>query len=203
MCRNRHNSTGTITHQYIIGYKDRNLLTIYRIDCRHTVNLHTGLLFGKFSTFKIGFSGSLLAVSHYFIPVLQLCLILINNRMLRRNYHVSNAKQGITSGRINTKLILFSFDGKVHLCAGRFTDPVLLGYFNLLYIVYRIQTLNQLIRIFCNLKHPLALYLTDYLRTTTLTYTIYHFLIGKTNLTGRTPVDRHFRFIGKSCFKQF
>ena len=82
MCRNCHDRTGTIAHQYIIRYPDRNFFSVDRIDCSQTVNCHTSLVFCKLRPLKIRLSGSLLAVCNDFLPVFNLILVLIQIWML-------------------------------------------------------------------------------------------------------------------------
>ena len=47
MSWNGHDCTCTIAHKYIIRNPDRYLLSVYRIDCRKSVNLNTGLILSK------------------------------------------------------------------------------------------------------------------------------------------------------------
>ena len=122
--------------------------------------------------------------------------------MFRRYYHIGNAEQRIRSGGVNAQLLVFSGECKVYFRTLGLTDPVLLGNLDALDIIYGIQSLDQLVCIFSNLQHPLALDLTDDFRTTTLADTVDYFLICQTYLTGGTPVDRHLRFVSQSCLEQ-
>ena len=92
MCRNGHDCSGSVTHQYIIRYPDRHFLTIYRVDCSKSIDCDTGLILGKLSTLKIRLSGSLLTVCKDLFPVLDLILVFIKIWMLRRDNHISNTE---------------------------------------------------------------------------------------------------------------
>ena len=83
MRRNRHDCTGSVAHEYIVGYPDRYFLTVDRIDCGQTVDCDTGLILCKLGTLEIRLSGSLLTVCKNLIPVLDLILILVKVWVLR------------------------------------------------------------------------------------------------------------------------
>ena len=107
---NRHNRAGAVAHQHIVGNINGNLLTVYRIHRRHTVDAYARLLLSKLGSFEIRFSGRLLAVSADLLPVLQFVLIFVNHRMLRRHYHIGRPEQGVAAGCINTQLIFLVFN---------------------------------------------------------------------------------------------
>ena len=92
MRRHCHDRSGSVGHQNIIGNPDRNLLAVDRIDRGQTFDLHACLLLGKLCTLKIRFLRSRLAVCHNFIPVFDLALVLIDDRMFRGYNHVSNSE---------------------------------------------------------------------------------------------------------------
>ena len=57
MSGNGHDRTGTISHQYIVGDPDRDLLAIDRID-RISTGKHTGLILVQFCSFHFGFGST-------------------------------------------------------------------------------------------------------------------------------------------------
>ena len=151
MGRNCHDSAGTVSHQYIIGYPNRDFLAIHGVGSGQTLNADTGLILCQFGTFKIGLLRSHLAICHDVIPVLDLIFIFIQNRMLRRYYHVGNTEQRIRSGGVNAQLLILACQGEINLGTLGLTDPVLLGDFDTLDIIYGIQSLDQLVSIFGDL----------------------------------------------------
>ncbi len=202
VCRNCHDGAGTVSHEYIVANPNRNLLAVYRIDGTDAVKKNTGLLFRKLGTLKIGLPGSHLTISRNVRIVIQTIPIPVNQRMLRRNYHIGSAKQGIRTGCIYGKLLVNSDKLEINLRTLGTANPVFLGNLNLLDVIDLIQIVNQLLCILGNLEHPLAFNLTDNLASAALTYTVNNLFVGKTDLTGGTPVNRHLRLIRKSLLEK-
>ena len=202
MGRYCHDSAGTVGHQYIVGYPYGDLLAVDGIGSGQALNADTGLILGQLGTLEVGLLRSHLTICHDVIPVLDLVLIFIQNRMLRRYYHVGNTEQGIRSGGVNTQLLVLAGEGEIHFRTLGLTDPVLLGDFDTLDIIYGIQSLDQFVCIFGDLQHPLALDLTDNFRTAALADTVDYFLICQTYFTGGTPVDGHLCLVSQSCLEQ-
>ena len=198
-----HDGTGSVTHQYIIRYPDRNFFAIHRIDGRKTIDCHTGLVLGKLRTLKIRLSGSHLAVGNHLIPVFNLIFVFIQIRMLRGYNHVRHTKQRVRTSGINTQFLLFVLQGKIHLGTMGAANPVFLGNLHPLNVIQTVQIINQLVCVLRNFQHPLTLHLANYRAATALAHTIDNLLVGKTTFTGSTPVNRHLRLVGKSCFEQF
>ena len=150
MRRNRHDSTGSVTHQYIIRYPYRNFFSIYRIYCGQALNLDTCLFFRKLGSFKIGFSCCHLTISNDFIPVCNLIFVFVKIWMFRRNNHIRYTKQCIRTCCIDAEFLFLIFELEIHLCTMRTSDPVFLGNFNTLNIIHVVQIINQFICIFGN-----------------------------------------------------
>ena len=108
MCRNRHDSTGSVTHENIIRNPDRDLCIIHRIDRSQTLDNNTCFVLGKFGPLEVRLSCSLLTVLEDSIPVFDLVFIFIQIRMLRRNNHISSTKERIRSRGIDCELLLLA-----------------------------------------------------------------------------------------------
>ncbi len=197
-----HDGTGSVGHQHIIGDPDGNLFSVHRIGGGKPLNLHACLLLHKLRALKVGFLRGLLPVSHQSVIIPDLLLIFLNQGMLRGDHHIGCPEKGVRPGGIDAEFLPFSGDGEIHLRALGFADPVLLGHFDSLDVVYRIQALEQLIRILCNLQHPLTLHLADHLCPAALADAVHHFLIGQAHLTGSTPVDGHLALVGQTCLEK-
>ena len=115
MSRYCHDSTGTVSHQYIIGYPYGDLFTVDGIGSGQTLDADTGLILCQLGTFEIRLLRSHLTICHDIIPVLDLVLIFIQYRMLRRYYHVGNAEQRIRSGGVNAQLLVLAGECEIHL----------------------------------------------------------------------------------------
>ncbi len=203
MGRHRHNGPRPVGHEHIVGNPDGNLLPVHRIGGGEAVNLHACLVLCQLRTLEVGFFRRLLPVSHKGVIVFNLVFVSLNQRMLRGNYHIGGAEKRIRPGGVDTELLLLPCEGEIHFRTLGLADPVLLGYFDSFNVVNRVQALEQLIRVFRDLQHPLALYLADHLGTAALADAVHHFLVGQTHLAGGTPVDGHFRLVGQSRLKQF
>ena len=78
-------------------------------------------------------------ISQNFFPIADLFLIFIEHRMLRRNNHISRAKQRIRPRGINGKLLLLTCNWKIHLRSLALSNPVLLRNFHPFNIIYVFQ----------------------------------------------------------------
>ena len=188
MCRNCHDRACTVAHHDIVCNKDRDLLAIDRIDCRQPVNADTGLLLDKLCTLKLGLLCADIAICLNLTKVLNLILILINQRMLRRDNHKGNAIKGIRSGRVNAKLLIQSVYLEVYKCTGRLSDPVDLLLLDICRIIYRIQPLEQFVCILCNTQIPYILRPLYDITVADVTFSALAVLVGKDDLTGRAVV---------------
>ena len=72
------------------------------------------------------------------------------------------------------KLIFFAFNGKSTSAPVDLADPVFLGNLYTFNVIYIIKSFDQLLCIIRDLQHPLAFYLADNRRTTTLADTVYN-----------------------------
>ena len=151
MCRYGHDCTCTIGHQDIIGYPDRDLLAVYRVDSAKAVDLHTSLILCQLCTLKVRLLGSLLTISDDLVVIFDLIFIFFQIRMFRRNNHVRNTKQGIRSCGIDFQLVFFIFEIELYLSTMGTADPVFLGNFYSLDIVYAVQIIDQLVSVSCDL----------------------------------------------------
>ena len=88
MCRNRHDSTRSVAHEYIVWYVYRNLLAIYRVDGCESVYAYTSLILCKLWTLKVALLRCLLTVCLDVWPVADLVLVLVKDWMLWWNNHV-------------------------------------------------------------------------------------------------------------------
>ena len=122
--------------------------------------------------------------------------------MLRRYYHVSNPEQSIRSGGVNAQLLILACQGEINLGTLGLTDPVLLGDFDTLDIIYGISPWISLsaYSVIFNIHWLLTLRMTSEPQRSQTS--VHYFLICQPTLLGGTPVDRHLRFVSQSCLEQ-
>ena len=101
MRRHCHNGTCTISHHDIICNINRNLHAVDRIDCFQSLNSYTGFVLYELSSLKLCLLGALAAVRGDFVHVGNFVGVLVDNRMLRSDYHEGHTEKGVRSGRIN------------------------------------------------------------------------------------------------------
>ena len=121
--------------------------------------------------------------------------------MLRSQYHEGGTVKGIRSGGINGDLLLAAFHREIDLSAIGFSDPVALHLFHLLRPVQFVQIVQQTLCIVRDTEHPLTEIFLCNRGTAAFAAAVYHFLIGKSRLTGGAPVDGEFFFISQTFFE--
>ena len=94
------------------------------------------------------------------------------------------------------------FNFKFYFASLRLPYPIPLLYFYSFWVINQIQISVQSIRIFCNSQHPLLFLSLFRIASATFAFSIYHFFICQTYLTGKTPVYMGFRFICQTFFKK-
>ena len=193
--RNSHDCARSVGRQNIIRNKDRNLASVNRINRLDALQLNTRLFLAQLRALKIALARRRLAVGDNIIPVGDAVLELIDGRMLRRNDHVGRTEERIRTGGVNAEFLIGILDGKIDLSTLAATDPVALLHLDLVDEIHIVQTFEQLLRIRGNLEHPLALYAADDLRAAAFALAGDDFLVGKTALAARAPVDRHLRLV--------
>ncbi len=201
MPRNSHDGSGPIRHQDIIGHKNGNLLSIYRVHRLNALNPDTGLFLYQFRPLKIGFPVGSFPISRQFFRICNPILLLPDQWMFRCNDHIGGAEQRVRTGGIDPELAAAGYL-KVHLCSGGPSDPVPLLQLHPLNIIHILQSIQKLFRIIGDLQHPLVLYLTDHFPAAALAHSIDDLFIGKTDLAGSAPVDCCFLLIRQALFKQ-
>ena len=121
--------------------------------------------------------------------------------MLRREDHESRSVESVGSCRIYSDLFITSVHREIDFRTVRPSDPLGLHLLDLFGPVKGIKVFQQPVGICCYLKHPLAEILLGHLTVAALTFSVNDFLVRKTGLAGRTPVDRHLFLISQALFE--
>ena len=194
MCRNCHDCTCSVAHQNVIRNENRDFLVIDWVDTTNTLQANARLFLCHFCPFKVRLSSCLFLICTDFIHIFQLVCPLFNQRMFRRNNHVSCTKQGIRTSGIDFQGITSS-GLEVYFCTGRTSNPVPLCGLNLFQIIHFIQIIQQPLCIFCNLQHPLGFYFLYNFAAAAFANAANNFFICQNDLTGSTPVDSCFLLV--------
>ena len=119
-----HDGAGTVRHQDIVGYPDRDFFAVHGID-RHRTSPDAGLFFTQFRAFQVGFALRFVGVGEHCIT-LSGCCDLRQQRVLGRNHHIGGAIQGIRTGGEHAQLGVVSADIKGDFSAFAASNPVFL-----------------------------------------------------------------------------
>ena len=203
MCRYCHDRTGTVAHHYVICDKDRNLLSVHRIDRGKTIDADTGLILYKLGTLKLCLFRALIAICLNRIKVADAVFVLIDQRMLRCDYHEGNTVKGIRSRRVNAKLIFNAVYGEVYKCSGRFSDPVYLLLLDVCRIIHRIKPFQKLVCIFGDPQIPYIFGTLYDIAVADIAFSTLAVLIGKNDLTGRAVIYQRLVAEYKTLLKHF
>ena len=199
--RNSHDGTGAVAHQNIVGNENRDLLAVYWIDCGNAVQLNAGLVLIQLGALEVGLAGSLLTVCANVLDVVQLVCPLLDHRVLRGDYHIGRAEQGVRTGGVNGQRIALS-GLEIDLSAGGTADPVALLNLNAFNIIHIFQIVDQTLCVLGDGEHPLALGLVNDLAAAALTNAVDNLLVRQNALAGGTPVYAHFLLVGQALLEQ-
>ena len=198
MCRYAHDCSGTVVSQYIIRQPDRHLCSVDRID--RVASCENSGFFLILKAVNIRLHGSVVDIFFHCFSCLIGCKFFCKS-MLRSQYHKCCAVKCIRSCCVDSDLFISSIHRELYLSTVGLTDPVCLHLLNLLRPVQFVQVVQKSLCIFGNLEHPLTEVLLCYFRTAALTFSIDNFLVCKSGLTGRAPVDRELFLVSKAGLK--
>ena len=202
MRRHGHDGTGAVGNQNIVRDKNRDFLSVYRIDGGNALQAHTGLFFGGIRrALQIGLFRGLFLISADFLQIFNFVGPILQVRMLRRHNHIGNAVQGIRTGGIDGQLVPRR-GGEINFGTMRTSNPVALLCFHALRVIHQIQIIDQTIRISGNLQHPLAFFSLYHITAAALTLAVDDFLVGQYTFAAGAPVYRRFAFIGQALLEK-
>ena len=201
MCRYCHNSSGTISHHYIVCNVNRDLLAVYRVYALKTLDAYTSFFFYKLGSLELCLLGALFTICLDLIHVCDAVSIFVDQRMLRCDNHKGYTEQGIRSGGINLKCLINSVNCEVHESTCRFTDPVHLLLLDVCRIIYILQALKKLVCILGNAQIPYVLGFLDNITVADIAFASLAVLVGKNDLTGRAVVNQCLITENKSVLK--
>ena len=190
MGRHCHDRAGAVSHHDIVGDKDRDHLAVHGVDRFQSLNLETGLILDQLGTLELGLPGALLAVSLDGVHVGDTVRVFVDQRMLGRHDHKSNAKERVRPCGIDFDLLIYAVEGEVYKSAGGLADPVDLLQLDVLGIIHIIQALQQLFGIIGDPQIPDHLGQLDDIAVADIALTALAVLIGQNDLAVRAVIDQ-------------
>ena len=202
MCGNSHDSTGTVSHHYIIGDEYRYLLAAYRIDRADTVKTYTCLVLHKLCTLKLCLLGTFFTILCNLIKVCKPVFVFVDKRMLGSYYHKRHTKQRIASCRIYLELLIYILEFKINERTFALSDPVYFLLFDVFGKINRIKSFKKLVGVIGYAKIPYALFLLYNITVAYIALSSLGILIRKNDFTMRAVIDERVRTEKKSLFKK-
>ena len=190
--RNRHDRTGSVSHQYVVGDPDRNRLAVQRID-RERAGEHAGLLAAFGLTIEVlgGGSGGSVGVDG---RTLFSGRERVHERMFGREHHERRTEQRVGASGEHRDGAGRRFE--VDACTVTAADPVALHQLDGLGPVEAIEIVEQTVGVRGDSHHPLAHVLLEHRVIADVAAAVGRDLfVGEDRAETRTPVDRRFRQI--------
>jgi len=114
---------------------------------------------------------------------------LLNILALWSQHHEGNTKHGIGTGGEDGELHVAVLYREYDLCTLRTANPVFLGFLDTVAPLDGLQTVEQSLRVSRCSQTPLLHLLLDDRITATLTYAVYHLVVGKHSTQTWAPVN--------------
>ena len=198
-----HDGAGAVGGEDIVGDKNGNLPTVYRVDGPDALEHHASLFLvsGQLGTLEVALPGGGGGIGLHILQIGELVRPLLHIGMLWRNDHISGAEQGVRPGGVDHDVIAGGgLEGD--LCTGGAADPVALLGLDPLDIVHGVQAVQELLGVVGDLEHPLTLFLADHGSAAALADPLYNFLIGQHAFAGSAPVHRHSGLVGQAVLPE-
>ena len=111
--RDCHDRARAVSHHDVVSDKERDLLSVDRIDCANAFDLDACLILDHIDTLELALLLAFIAVSTDRIHIGDAVLVAVDQRMLRRDDHEGHAKKRIRSGRVNSEILIRTVDLEV------------------------------------------------------------------------------------------
>ena len=101
VARNAHNSAGAVAHKNVVRDKDGDLFLVAGLTAQTPSSRTPVLSLLQLAALKIGLVRGFLAVGRHGVPVRELVLPCVEDRVLRREDHIRHAEERIAAGGVN------------------------------------------------------------------------------------------------------
>ena len=148
--------------------------------------------------------GTLLHVVEIFLHLFLLLgsSYLLNIFALWSQNHEGYTKHSIGTGGEDGELHVAVLYREYYLCTLRTANPVLLGFLDTVAPLDGLQTVEQTLRVSRSSQTPLLHLLLDDRITATLTYAVYHLVVGKYSTQAWAPVNHRFTEVSDAVVHQ-
>ena len=201
MCRNSHDSAGSVGSENVVRNENRNFFSVNGVDAFNAFEHYAGFVFCKFGTLEVGFFSGFCLICSYFVDVFEFIRPFFNICVFRAHYHIGRAEKGVAAGGINGENVT---EGgvEVNFRAGGTTDPVFLGSFYSFDIIDFVKVIDKALGIFGDFKHPLGFDFVNNFASAAFTNAVYYFFVRKNNFAAGAPVYVCLFFISKAAFEK-
>ena len=197
VARNAHDDAGAVAHEDVVRDEHGQRLVRHGVHDLDALETDAGLFLVELAALKIGLVRSLFLIGGHGVPVGNVRLPLLEQRMLRRNDHVRRAEERIGTGGVDGDIVA-DIGLERDLRAGGAADPVALLGLDALDVIHIVQIVDQALGILRDGEHPLTLLLAHDLAAAALADTVDDLFVGEHALAARAPVDGHGGLIGQT-----
>ena len=196
MARNAHDNAGAVAHEDVVGNKHGQRLVRHGVHDLDALETDAGLFLVELAALEVGLVRSLFLISGDGVPVGDVRLPLLEQRVLGRDDHVRRAEERVGTGGVNRDIVA-DVGLERDLGTSGAADPVALLGLDALDVIHIIQIVDQALGVLRDGKHPLALLLAHDLAAAALADTVDDLFVCQHALAARAPVDRHGGLIGQ------
>ena len=200
VARNAHDDAGAIAHEDVVGNKHGQRLVRHGIHDLDALETDTGLFLVELAALEVGLVRSLFLIGGDSVPVGDMRLPLLEQRVLGRDNHVRRAEERVGTGGIDGDVVT-DVGLERDLGTGGAADPVALLNLDALDVIHIIQIVDQALGVLRDGEHPLALLLAYDLAAAALADAVDDLFVCQHALAARAPVDRHGGLIGQTVLE--
>ena len=184
---NCHNSTRSITTKHKIAQKDWNFFSVYRIYCLYALDFDTTLFFVDLCSIKITLERTLFDILFNFCLVFNPWHKFFYDFSIRCNNKKCYSKNSFYACCENWKLST-TCNVDIKFNAFALSNPIALNFFCWFWPINIVKTCQKFVCIFWNVNDPLLHFFANNRISSTLTFSVYNFIIGKNSPKFLAPI---------------
>ena len=202
VARNAHNSAGAVAHKNVVRDKDGDLFLRCGVNGTDAFQPHAGLVLVELAALKIGLVRGFLAVGRHGVPVRELVLPCVEDRVLRREDHIRHAEERIAAGGVNGEMSRRASYRRSSSAPS--LRPIQLRCWVFTRSMKSTSSRSSIRRsaYFVMASIHWLFSLADDRAAAALAHAVHNFLVRKHALAACAPVDRHGGLVRKTLFIQ-